>query len=412
MIVKKIFGFVFFFVLVSTTIIWSQTTGRSTNYEFFTKNISDQEKVSEFIVSGSVHAGLEIENYFGCEGVITHISVINGEKVKKGDLLAKANCPKIKSLSNDEMSKLVTDLKIKDEYKHKISSIEELQKSGFYSEVEALEEKMKIINAMSKITKIEEDYKKTQREQGSQYIYAKADGIVTSINSREGQKTSGLRDKAPIMTFMPENSEYKVDLEIQDYIINDVHKGQMVKVHLPGNYSEEFIGVITNINKRETEALKKRFFIATVTLEQSSMHKALFKSGMKVEAVVTSKQNEELIWIPRSAIEIDIPERLVSEELNYANTNSVKTRLGKNDKFDKNADQGVVGRSVASTLKDDISREREIYVQMKSKKIVKIKINIEKITKDFIGIRNRDIINQNVITHYETKKNWLRELDI
>ncbi|NDD91200.1 HlyD family efflux transporter periplasmic adaptor subunit, partial [bacterium] len=219
--------------------------------------------------------------------------------------------------------------------------------------------------------------------------------------------------------FRPEE-KLQVRLEVPDEMIGYLAQGQDARVWLPISRQNHVPGKVTIISPSVVVTERMRYFSATIELEQTSQQ--WLKLGMRVMADVQVKTEQEGVWIPRAAAEIDIPAEQISETISFlaSDTTPVASRdrseeeLHGQTSLKEQANQrtiSAVGRSYAVEATPEDKQTSSIILINPSGKLIRATVRIVATNQDQVFIPNVNLVGQRVVTHYKSTKSISKLLE-
>ncbi len=199
--------------------------------QYFTVGVGDNADERAF--TGTARSANEISLSFRSAGIITSVNVKVGQKVNKGDLIAKldnieANLAYQKSLSAVQSAKANLD-----KAKTDLNRLKGLYEKGSVSLTDYQGTKNAYQNSLSQYESAERnrDISKTQMEYG--YIYAPKAGIIANTVGELNENVS----PGHVFAVLNAGEQMKVEVGIPESVINKVNVGMKADVAfsaLPG----------------------------------------------------------------------------------------------------------------------------------------------------------------------------------
>lgn len=236
-------------------------------------------------IDGEGEAKLEETDYkFQIGGTLEKVYVNKGDKVKKGDKLAK--------LSNADINTKIEELKI--EQSSKSDELNQL-KSQKENAPEDTSIDSQINSAQGEINKINKKIENLKSDLNKLYIYADSSGVVLDI---KGEVGTTITPANQIMVIGNENKMYLEVLLPQTDIVK-VREEQPVKVTFETYPDIEVDGVVKE--KSYTSSGKNEDVDYKVKVELDSKDIELYQ-GMTAEVDFIIKNKENVLQIPSKAI--------------------------------------------------------------------------------------------------------------
>ena len=213
---------------------------RPVNYQII--GTSDGLKVRTF--SGVVKAGNEIELSFRSSGIITALNAKVGQKVKKGDLIAKLDNVQAKLAYEQAISALKSAKSAMNTSKLSLDRIKSLYEKGSNSLSDYEKAKNSYQSAL-------DQYESAKRKKGIQqteinygYIYAPRNGIIAS-------KSGGLNENisaGQVVAVLNAGKQTNIKVGLPENVINKVVSGMTTTLSFSAINGEEFTGTVIEIS--------------------------------------------------------------------------------------------------------------------------------------------------------------------
>ena len=191
--------------------------------------------------NGKSQSGSEIKLSFRANGLIVSLPVKNGERVKKGQVLAKIDTKDI-SLSYDKAQAAVTSAE--SQMKTSKASLDRI-KLLYQSNGASLSD---LENAKNAFRNAEANYNtslKAQSIQGSQFEYAKiivpANGIITAVNASANEFANAGN---PVIIMNSEGNDLEVTVGIPESFISKIRNSMIASVKIN---SQTYDGVVSEV---------------------------------------------------------------------------------------------------------------------------------------------------------------------
>lgn len=260
-------------------------------------------------VDGAGEAKLDgIDHNFEISGSLEKLYVNKGDKVKKGETLAK--------LSDEEINSQIEESKVEQNIKYDTLNQLKNQKKNSPGDT-SIDSQIKV--AQDELDKINKKLKKLKSNLDKLYIYAKNDGIVLDIKSELG---TAITQANTIVVIGKEDKIY-LDVLLSQTDIVGVKENQEVKVTFETYPDVEVSGIVkeksyTNSGQGEDVEYKVRAELDSKELE--------IYQGMTAEIEFIIKNKENVIQIPNKAITMKDNKQIVKvKENNKIKEVEVKT---------------------------------------------------------------------------------------
>lgn len=222
---------------------------------------------------------------FGVDGQVTKIYVSLGDKVKKGQVLAKLNASDYQNNFNSAQS----DLRNKESLYQRMVQARE---SRAVSQQEVADAKNDYDMALANLAIVKKSLMDTQ-------LRAPYDGIITTVDVDEAQQIQVGRRCFEIDS----GTGLEIDVSVPETMIEKLIKNKSYEVSFPAFRGLRMEAILTEIG---TQARKANAFPVTLKLKKQSEQ---LRSGMSAEVYFTFEEKDaEGILIPNSALGVGIGE--------------------------------------------------------------------------------------------------------
>ncbi|MBW7459990.1 efflux RND transporter periplasmic adaptor subunit, partial [Paenibacillus sepulcri] len=223
----------------------------------------------------------------GKQGIIGEVKVKQGDKVKKGDVLAtlegEDNTDKIKTEEVNLEKKLLQLESTQDQYK-----METDDKNISSLKLSMKQQQLDIDQSRETIA----DLKDAVAEET---IVAPVSGTVTTLSVADGDTLNGSTELMEIADY----DHYEIIVGIDELDISKVKVGQSAKVTVEALADQTFTGKVSEIANEGTANNGVASFDVTVALDTA----AGLKSGMSAEASIQVEKKENTLMLPIDAVQ-------------------------------------------------------------------------------------------------------------
>lgn len=268
------------------------------------QEIQESENPVTLRYIGTVDSKKLIKYSFKSEGRLSQVYVSNGDKVKKGDILAALDTKDLKlqvDAARVTLNSAHENIKKSEEHmnytQELYDNMEELYAEGAISKDQYDQIKLQQITSSSTYTQSKDQYDKAKTDLEYKRgvleeaaIYAKEDGIIVDVLYEEGERIA-----APTMQPMPvvvlRGDEQIVQVGIAQKDLDKIYVGTQAIIDIDGDTAK---GSVTNIDEapdRETRTYQAEVKIEDKDYRLGSIAKVTFDIGM-----------EKGVWIPINAI--------------------------------------------------------------------------------------------------------------
>ena len=173
---------------------------------------------------------------------VTQINVLQGQNVKKGDLLAQVDQPELELKIQEAraaLSKLTAQQNLLNEMGH-LGSLKRSRKKKVDSSTDPL---------ATEITNMSQQIAVLENREKNLYVFAQINGVVGNVNFKKGETAAPY---APIMTISPTTPSY-IDAFIHESLRAKVEIGQTVTIVSTTDTSKTIEGRIASMGSRIVE---------------------------------------------------------------------------------------------------------------------------------------------------------------
>ena len=275
----------------------------------------------------------KVDLSFGTSGMIKEIIVEEGDRVVKGQTLAKLDAPILEA--NVAMAELNLEQSIYPYYSYTHAAnvpgtwlaLEEAEDN--LEEAQRLLDEGKIEEAQSLLDKVEQNLDEAKEKSESRVwslpvsvkrlelqlnqaeaeldktiITASFDGVVANIYIKEGQQLSAMTYTNPAICLI-DPSEIKLSGVIDEMDVSKVKLGQEAVITLDALPDKEVKGRVSFISPASTVQAGVVFYKTTIALENPDEE---LKDGMSASAEITLEQHDDVLLIPNRAIQGSLEE--------------------------------------------------------------------------------------------------------
>jgi len=279
-------------------------------------------------VSGNLETPRKVDLSFGTSGMVKEITVKEGDRVTKGQELAKLDVPYLEASA--EIAELnlrqtiypyyhythLSDLpgtwlalaNARDDLEQAQKLLEEGKTEEAQSLLEAVDQNLSTAEDRSNATawslpfavKLAElQYDQAKAELDKATITAPFDGIIANIYITEGQQLSTMNYANPAICLI-DPSEIKLTGVIDEIDVSKVKLGQEALITLDALPGKEVEGRVTFISPASTIETGVVFYKTTIVLQNPD---AELKDGMSANAEIILEQHNDVLLVPNRAIQ-------------------------------------------------------------------------------------------------------------
>ena len=276
-------------------------------------------------VSGNLEMPRKVDLSFGTSGMIKEIMVEEGDRVVKGQTLAKLDAPVFEA--NVAMAELNLEQTIYpyysythaadvpgtwlalDEAEGNLEEAQRLLEEGRIEEAQLLLEQVgqsldkakeksesRILSLPLSVKMLELQLDQAEAELAKAVITASFDGVVADIYIKEGQQLSAT---SPAI-YLIDPSEIKLSGVIDEMDVSKVKLGQEATITLDALPDKEVKGRVTFVSPASTAQAGVVFYKTTITLENPDEE---LKDGMSANAEIVIEEHDGVLLIPNRAVQ-------------------------------------------------------------------------------------------------------------
>lgn len=269
-----------------------------------TYRVASQDKATVLQYSGTVEAYRTIPLTFQVQGIVQQVLVQEGDRVRKGQLLAVVDPADYENVYRASLAKYQ---QAKDAY----DRLKTVYDQGSLPEIKWVEITTGLEQARSSMEIARNNLNKCR-------LYAPEDGFIGRRNIEPGQSTLALTT-APLELVKIEQVYVKVPVPEQE--VNRLCVGQQVNFNVAATGNQMYTGKITNISP--VADMFSRTYAAKILVSNPSY---TLKPGMVCDVKIPLSANGTSLHIPYRAVTTDDNDRAFVFVVNI-NTHRVSKRL-------------------------------------------------------------------------------------
>ncbi|MCX7986044.1 MAG: efflux RND transporter periplasmic adaptor subunit [Bacteroidales bacterium] len=245
--------------------------------------ISEETKTKRLKYSGTIEAYRTIPLTFQVTGIAEEVYVNEGDRVKKGQLLAKIESTDYENVYKASLAKYE---QAKDAY-NRLKSVYE---QGSLPEIKWVEITTGLEQARSSMEIAKNNLNKCR-------LFAPEDGFIGRRNIEPGQSTLAV-SAAPIELVKIEKVYIKISVPEQE--INSLKVGMHVQASVEAAGGETFEGTISSISP--VAEMLSRTYPVKILVNNPSL---VLKPGMVCDVVIDISENQSIVLIPYRSVTVD-----------------------------------------------------------------------------------------------------------
>lgn len=312
-------------VLSKTGVIGNKDKGKSVEIA----NVSSKTIVETVSATGKIQPEIEVKISSEVSGEIIALNVIEGQVVKKGDLLVKINPDlytsgynrTVSNLSGTKANLSQADASFKEAkanydrnkslFEKGIISKSDWDKSVASFEVAKANKQSAYYNVQSASATVNE----AKDNLGRTTIYAPADGTISVLNVELGERVLGTQQMAGTEILRVANlNNMEVEVDVNENDIVKIKVGNEAKVEVDAYLKKQFKGIVTSISNSASSTLtadQVTNFKVKVRILKESYQDLLegkpatyspFRPGMTATVDIITKTRTNVLAVPISSV--------------------------------------------------------------------------------------------------------------
>ena len=312
-------------VLSKTGVIGNKDKGKSVEIT----NVNTMTIVETVSATGKIQPEIEVKISSEVSGEIIALNIIEGQVVKKGDLLVKINPDLYTSSYNRTLSNLSgakanlsqADASFKEAkanydrnktlFEKGIISKSDWDKSVASFEVAKANKQSAYFNVQSASATVNE----AKDNLGRTTIYAPADGTISVLNVELGERVLGTQQMAGTEILRVANlNNMEVEVDVNENDIVKIKVGNEAKVEVDAYLKKQFKGIVTSISNSASSTLtadQVTNFKVKVRILKESYQDLLggkpvtyspFRPGMTATVDIITKTRANVLAVPISSV--------------------------------------------------------------------------------------------------------------
>jgi RND family efflux transporter MFP subunit len=243
--------------------------------------------VKTVLVDGNLEMPNKAYLSFGVTGTVTQVSVVEGDNVTEGQVLARLDAPSLQS----SVDQAELQVRIQQE------QVDLAQAQYEASSTDITEASWEIAKLNLRIAKLSLESAKLNLDKA--VIAAPFDGVVAGITITEGEEISTAALATPAISLV-DTSEIEMQGYIDELDVASVKLGQAANITLDALPDEQVTGSVTFISPISTIRAGIVSYATTITLENPS---AELKDGMSATAEVVVERRDNVLLVPNTVIQ-------------------------------------------------------------------------------------------------------------
>ncbi len=251
--VIKIILFILFLAAAVWAVLYLRKTNQKENVTYETEQAFKTDISTKAVATGAVNAKEDIEIKPNISGIINEILVVEGNYVKKGDIIARLNVvPSVNNLSNAKTQINSAEISLNNELKN-YNRQKALFQEGVISKADFEQAEVSYLNAKENVRAAKENYEiiKTGTSgnfinEANTQIKAKINGMVLDIPVEVGDQvieSNTMNDGTTIAT-LADISNMIFEGKVDEAEVGKLKEGMAIKITIGALSDQSFDGVL------------------------------------------------------------------------------------------------------------------------------------------------------------------------
>lgn len=241
-----------------------------------------KDDITVGIDGGGVIRLEEINQKFKISGVVAEVYVKKGQKIKKGDKIAK--------ISEKEINKQIDELKLEKAEKEELINLQNNSESS-----DAITDGGNVASLKKELESINKKMKNLKSDLNNVYLYASSDGVILDLTCELGEEIASSKTVAIIGN----DKNIYLDVLLSQTDIISVKEEQVIKAVLETYPDVEIDGVVKEKNYVSSEQGEDVDYKVRIGLNPNDLE---IYQGMTAEVKFIIKNKEDVLQIPNKVI--------------------------------------------------------------------------------------------------------------
>jgi len=316
---KKLFIIGGIVLVVAILVVVNLTRSSEKTTTVKTANVKQGKLISLVTASGKVKAHTEVKISANVSGEVVGLPVVEGQAVKKGDLLAQIQPRQYEAevrQSEAGLQAAQANLDLEDASAREAALLNDRQKALFEKSLTSKElydaartryetAQASLSAARARLQQAKAAVDQARESLGYTAIRSPIDGYVTDLPTELGEIVMGsLNYQASVIMVVSDLSEIEVEVEVDETDISNVTLAQPTKIKLDAMPDTSFQGQVTEIgNTAKMSGLGTQDqvtnFMVTILMTDSVPN---VKPGMTATCEITTGQRDNALKVPIGAV--------------------------------------------------------------------------------------------------------------
>ena len=303
--------FVTLFIIILTGSLFTACSGEKKTEENFLRPVKYQEvsylgggKIRTF--SGTAETDKIINLSFRSNGIITEFDMKLGQKVKKGQQLARLDNVQSRLAYEQSLTQLSSAESQMNTAKLSLNRVRSLYEKGSaaLSDFESAKNAYKTAQESYKSAKRGVDIQKEQIQYG--YIYAPEDGVISAVYSEIDENAS----PGQTVAILNSGTDMEITLGIPESSINGVQENMMVDVDFTSLEGQKFKAKVTEVSPA-VDVNTATYPVKVTVVNPSKDIKSGMAANVSFDFGTEQKATDRVLVVPASSVGEDSEGRFV-----------------------------------------------------------------------------------------------------
>lgn len=269
-----------------------------------TEKVNRQTIVQTVNASGSLQPVSQVKISANVSARIINITIMEGDIVKKGDLLVDLDRTQYEAAYEKAVSTVQSSKANRKKVASELKRAKALYKGNLASEadMETAEAQMEL--AESQVVQAEAALKQAQDDLDKTRITAPMDGIVTSVKKEVGEIALGSVFQEDVILIISDMSNVQVEVDVDETDVVNVEIGDTARIELDAIPNTKYTGTVSEIAHSATttgagtQEQVTNFLVKIAVLGQDPR----FRPGMSSTVDIITDTKEDAVAVPIQAL--------------------------------------------------------------------------------------------------------------
>ena len=251
--------------------------------------------IRRFGYTGDIEGESEIKVFAPIPDRIISLAAREGERVKRGDILAVIRSKQLSSGVRQAAGGLDAVRAHRDGLKDQLERFRKLEKSGAITSSQILSIESQMAGAEAQVRQLEATLGQAKQMKGDAIIRAPIDGVIGQVFVEVGDMAV---PQIPICTVV-DMDRVKIKVRISESDLPSVEPGQPVSFHVAARDQDIERAVVSRVSP----VLDRLSRTATLEIDLDNPDHRL-KPGMLARVEVEVERHENVVWAPKDALTV------------------------------------------------------------------------------------------------------------